>query len=243
MQAAQAQHRPTRLKASPAAMSSVDAHHAADAFTGTTVALMSYNIGIINNEIQNSNKWAQKYMKIRDDVKSAFNHDTGIQVLLISEFGNVFNSIDEILPYSGVPLTRPRPTRDGTYSATVYCTRELFENLLADIDLPHIHVVADAPYVALIDSQCWRVKLREVLDSVCTNKDVKVQHLILEHVDTSEPLRCFNVYIPSTVGTKKRKEDCVKTLCYIAIGTGVQQPTVCMPWIIAGDLNLSLIHI
>ena len=41
-----------------------------------------------------------------------------------------------------------QPTGD-----TVYCIRELFENLLADIDLPHIHVIANAPYVVLFDTQ------------------------------------------------------------------------------------------
>ncbi len=41
-----------------------------------------------------------------------------------------------------------QPTGD-----TVYCTRELFENLLADIDLPHIHFIANAPYVVLFDTQ------------------------------------------------------------------------------------------
>ena len=36
----------------PSACGSVDAHHAAAAFTDTTLALMSYNIGINNNEVK-----------------------------------------------------------------------------------------------------------------------------------------------------------------------------------------------
>ena len=40
---------------------SVDAHHAGDAFTDTTLALMSYNMGIQNAEIHSGKKWTAKY--------------------------------------------------------------------------------------------------------------------------------------------------------------------------------------
>ena len=213
----------------PRAPGSVDPHHAADAFTDTTVALMSYNLGIQNTEPLGKN-WAKKYVKLQNDIKSAFTNETGIQVLLLSEFGNMFTSIDLEFAHG---ITQP--TGD-----TVYCTRELFENLLADIDLPHINVIADAPYVALIDSQCWGVKHREILHKMCTKELIKVQHLILEHVDTSEPLRCFNAHMPTKFATVQRKEDCVKKMCDIATYTGVSQPSACMPWIIAGDLNVDL---
>ena len=128
---------------------SVDAHHAGDAFTDTILALMSYNIGIQNAEIRDGKKWTAKYTKLQNDIKSAFtNTEAGIQVLLISEFGNMFDSIDRILACG---VTQPTGRK-------VKCTRELFEDSLANINLPHIHVVADPPYVALIDSECWRVK-------------------------------------------------------------------------------------
>ena len=126
----------------PGTWGSVDAHHAAGAFTDTTVALMSYNLGINKDEVVGKH-WPKKYKKLRDDVESAFIHETGIQVLLLSEFGNMFHPIDLDLS-CGVT----QPTGD-----TVYCTRELFENLLADIDLPHIHFIANAPYVVLFDTQ------------------------------------------------------------------------------------------
>ena len=133
---------------------SVDAHHAGHAFTDTTLALMSYNIGIQNNEVHSGKHWTQKYKKLRNDVESAFtNTEAGIQVLLISEFGNMFDSIDRILACG---VTQPTGRK-------VKCTRELFEDSLANINLPHIHVVADPPYVALIDSECWRVKHRETV--------------------------------------------------------------------------------
>ena len=163
MQVAQAQHRPSSY---PSAMSSVDAHQATDAFTDTTVALMSYNVGIDNKEPGGKNNWPTKYRKLQNDVKSAFTHATGIQVLLLSEFGNMVTSIDRQLA-CGVK----QPT-----GVTVFCTREFFENLLASIGLPHINVVADAPYVALIDSLCWRVRHNEVLRKLCSSESVKVQH-------------------------------------------------------------------
>ena len=132
---------------------SVDAHHAGDAFTNTILALMSYNIGIQNAEIHTGRKWTEKYAKLRNDVQSVFTNQCQIQVLLISEFGNMFESIDRKLSCG---VTQPTGRK-------VYCTRELFEDLLANINLPHIHVVADPPYVALIDSECWRVKHRETV--------------------------------------------------------------------------------
>ena len=108
---------------------------------------MSYNIGIQNNEVRGQN-WTHEYNKLRNDVKSAFTHEAGIQVLLICEFGNMLVSIDRTL-CSGVTQPTGRTTK---------CTRELFEDLLADINMQHISVVADPPYVALIDSQCWLVQ-------------------------------------------------------------------------------------
>ena len=174
----------------------------------------------------------QKYRKLRNDVKSAVTHETGIQILLLSEFGNMFNPIDSELA-CGVTQTT---------GETIYCTRKLFENLLADIDLPHIHVIANAPYVALIDTQCWRARRSEVLSRLCSNQSIRVQHVILEHVDTSKPLRCFNCHIPTKFGTMQRKQDCVKKMCDMATDTGVQQPSACMPWIIAEDLNSILVR-
>ena len=197
------------------------------ALTDTTIALMSYNIGINNNEV-GANYWENKYRKLQNDVRSAFTHAAGIEVLLLSEFGNMFKSIDAILS-SGFK----QPTGHWVYS-----TEELFEDLLADIDIKHICVYANAPYVALIDSECWQVRHREVLEKLCTKEDIIVQHLILEHVDTKERCRCFNAHLPSTVATLRRKEDCSKKLCDIATSSAVPQCTVCMPWILAGDLNV-----
>ena len=113
----------------------------------------------------------------------------------------------------------------------VKCTRELFEDLLADLHLSHIRVAADPPYVALIDTQCWKIQQHQVLQNLCTMGDIKVVHLILEHVDTGEAFRCFNAHIPTRFGTKQRKESCVKKMCNIATDSAVQQRAVCMPLI------------
>ena len=143
---------------------SVDAHHAGDAFPDTILALMSYNMGIQNAEIHTGRKWTEKYAKLRNDVKSAFtNTEAGIQVLLISEFGNMFDDIDGVLS-SGVAQPTGRKVRS---------TRELFEDLLADLHLSHIRVAADPPYVALIDSQCWQVKHNGIRRKLCTTADIK----------------------------------------------------------------------
>ena len=216
-----------RTKA-PGACGSVDTHHAADTFTD--FALMSYNIGIQNAEIYGGKNWTNKYKRLQDDVKSAFKHKVGIQVLLLSEFGNMFDDIDRHLR-SGVA----QPTGHKVRS-----TCELFEDLLKSIKLSHIHVVADPPYVALIDSECWQVEHHEVLENICTKHDIKVQHLILKHVNTLETFRCFNAHMPSAYASAKRKEDCVEKMCQVATDSAVGQRTACMPWIIAGDLNVDI---
>ena len=82
---------------------SVDAHHVVgncpdDAeLADTIVALMSYNIGINNNELNNKKTWAATYGELQDDIKAAFDHEAGIQILLLSEFGNMFTSCDEMI--------------------------------------------------------------------------------------------------------------------------------------------------
>ena len=207
-----------------------DTHLAGHALSDTVLALMSYNIGIQNKEVHSGKNWTQKYKRIRDDVEAAFTNEAGIQVLLISEFGNMFDDIDGVLS-SGVA----QPTGNKVRS-----TCELFEDLLKSIKLSHIRVVADPPYVALIDSECWQVEHHEVLENICTKHDIKVQHLILKHVNTLETFRCFNAHMPSTYATPKRKEDCVEKMCQVATDSAVGQRTACMPWIIAGDLNVDI---
>ena len=93
---------------------------------------------------------------------------------------------------------------DNLVEKTVHSLRELLEDLLENIGLAHIHVVADPPYVALIDSRWWRVIEHEVLQDLCSKEDIKVVHLILEHVQTNELLRCFNAHMPGKAATNLR---------------------------------------
>ena len=155
------------------------------------------------------------------------------QVLLLSEFGNMFASADQVAFHSGVS----QPT------GKVYSTHDVFEHLLKDVDLPHIHIVAAPPYVALIDTNCWGVKEHHVLEYgrrgiECSKPGIKIQHLILEHVETLETFRCFNAHIPVKILTPERKEDCVRNMCDMATGTGVTQLSAAMPWMICRDVNL-----
>ena len=64
----------------PGTGGSVDSHHAADSYpddielADATVALMSYIIGINNNEPDNQMNWAVTYRELRDDIKVALDH-------------------------------------------------------------------------------------------------------------------------------------------------------------------------
>ena len=178
---------------------------------------MSYNVGIQNDEVAGK-KWTKekgKYNRLKNDVQKTFEHDTGIQILLIAEFGHMFNRI--------------------------FNAAEIFTTLLAELDLTHIHFEAMAPYVALIDKNCWQVKKSEPMTKLCDHHDLCVQHLVVQHVDSGALLRIFNAHIPTSVATTKRKETCVLKMCETAtstVGSGVAQPIAVIPWAIAGDLNV-----
>ena len=80
-----------RSTAAQASSGSVDAHHAADAMQVTSVALMSYNVGIANTEPRGKNwiRHKRKYYRLRDDIKSTFAHEKSIEILLLCEFGSM----------------------------------------------------------------------------------------------------------------------------------------------------------
>ena len=109
---------------------SVDAHHVADSclvdaeLTDTIVALMSYNIGINNNELNNKKNRVAKYGALQVDIKVAFDHEAGFQILFLSEFGNMFTSFDLKL-YRG--LRQPSGKKRSTLSACSWrtCLRSL----------------------------------------------------------------------------------------------------------------------
>ena len=147
---------------------SVGAHHAVPEppASGTSVgdlvvAFMSYNIGLQNAEIRSPNMYkpGQKYDKLKADISSAFSSDHAIQVLLISEFCNMFQTIDAELRSSGL----------GACPATN--TKVFFEQLLQQIDLVDansIVVVANAPYVALVNSRYWNIMKHQLQNALCS---------------------------------------------------------------------------
>ena len=194
--------------------SSADSHRAARVSPDTMVALLSYNVGIQNKEIVGKN-WKRKngkYNKLKEDVRKTFAHGTGIQILLISEFGHMFQKL----------------------SNAKEIFKELFTTMLAQLDLTRVHLEVMPPYVALIDKTAWRVTKSELMTKLCGNNDICVHHLVVQHVDSGALLRIFNAHIPTSVATKKRKEACVKKNCSTATSThgcGVAQPTAAIPWL------------
>jgi hypothetical protein len=197
--------------------SSADSHRADRVSPDTMAALLSYNVGIQNAEITGK-KWTKKdgkYNLLKNDVQKTFEHDTGIQILLISEFGNMFDTISN--------------------------AAEIFTTLLAELDLTHIHFEAMPPYVALIDKNCWQVKKSERMTKLCDHRGICVHHLVVQCVGSGALLQIFNGHIPTSVATRKRKETCVLKMCDTAtstFGSGVAQPTAVIPWVIVGDLNV-----
>ena len=228
-----------RSTAAQASSGSVDAHHAADAMQVTSVALMSYNVGINNTEPRGKNwiRHKRKYYKLRDDIKSTFAHEKSIEILLLCEFGFMNSSIDVELSHG---VEQPM----GDTWCNVYSTYELFKKMLMDIEMTHIEVIAHPPYVALYDTTSWRVRIAEKKDKLCNTKpNLFIQHLIFQHQETDVTMRCINAHIPTSIikaEQKGLKREFVQNLCKIATGsgTGVQQPSTVMPWLIAGDLNV-----
>ena len=133
---------------------SVDSHPAAHiSCDDTTVAVMSYNVGIHNEEVK-SKGWAKsaKLQKLKADVRMIFEHQHGIQITCISEMGN---TVGRLSHNSG----GPHPTAQG-----------IFEGIITDLGLTHIQVCAHAPYVALIDTLSWHVITCKLVDNLCGKK-------------------------------------------------------------------------
>ena len=101
-----------------------------------------------------------KYNKLKEDVRKTFAHGTGIQILLISEFGHMFQKL----------------------SNAKEIFKELFKTMLAQLGLTRVRLEVMPPYVALIDKDAWRVTKSELM-SPCSN-EICVHHLVVQHVDS-----------------------------------------------------------
>jgi hypothetical protein len=70
---------------------SVGAHH-----TGETIAITSYNIGFNNTEVVSQTPtFDRKILRLKAVIARAFNKEIGMQALLFSEFGSMFDTIDK----------------------------------------------------------------------------------------------------------------------------------------------------
>ena len=155
-------------------------------------------------------------------VFGTFDHDTGIQIMLNSEFGLMFEKMSNV--------------------------EEIFTTMLAELDLTHARFEAMPPYAALMDKTAWQVTKTELTTQLCDHKGICIQHLVVEHVDFRASLRIFNAHIPTSVATWARKEAIAKKLCRTATsthGSGVAQPTAAqhatpLPWAIVRDLNVDV---
>ena len=153
-------------------------------------------------------------------VFGTFDHDTGIQIMLISEFGHMFEKMSNV--------------------------EEIFTTMLAELDLTHVRFEAMPPYATLMDKTAWQVTKTELMTKLCDYKGICIQHLVVEHVDSSALLRIFNAHIRSSVATRASKEAIDKKLCKTATsthGSGVAQPTAAqhatpLPWAKVRDLNV-----
>ena len=126
----------------------VDSDDDANMSPDTTVTLVSYNIGLHNNEVTGK-AWATpegKREKLRSDAKEIFAHGQGIHIALFSEVGNMFDKLS-----------------DAT-------AENIFNDIIAELNMPYIEVKANAPYVALINTDWWQVSECKLIGNLCTKK-------------------------------------------------------------------------
>jgi hypothetical protein len=236
---------------------SVDPHHAAlKAARNTIVAAMWYNVGIQNKEVTGNKYWKVngKHRKLINDIKNIFTHEECIEILFLSEFGQMGDCIDvDLLKAHSEALYQGMAKYGRTLPDIRYPnTKELFEAILMELNLPHIYVEANPPYVALIDSRAWHTIECSTKKNLCDDRKACVQHIVLQHNVSNACIRCFNAHIPTSVATAQqvpKKTKIIKSMCAAAATprpkaswgvtrSGVPQPTAPMPWIIGGDCNV-----
>ena len=183
----------------------------------TTFCMLSYNIGIQNNEAHKIIARDTKYQSLRDDIRVTFNNEHNITIMLISEFGNMWKVIDHELESHG------------------WSTEGVFTTILRELGLEYIKVYANAPYVALIDSRVWFVTATVEMN-LCARSELFAQHLIVSHVTTHRSVRVWNSHIPTSVAKSKNPrqaiiKECIQNIFKMCRST----PTA---WVIAGDLNI-----
>ena len=199
-------------------------HHAEQRNDGR-LCVVSYNVGVNNNEIEKIRNKEAKYKKLLADIKQTFTSEHSITIMLMCEFGYHFDRIsnDEIT--------------------------KVFEMILRDLRLQHIKVFANAPYVALINTSVWSVLQRATQLLPCRCDGIRAQHLIVKDVETHITAQLWNSHIPTSCGKTPKQRLTCKQQCvrYMATKCHLYRDHhgIPAPWVIAGDLNMdrgSLMH-
>ena len=200
-----------------ATLASVGSHHAED----IVCSVVSYNIGVQNREVIGRN-WYRKADLILRDMLAIFESSHGVQVALLSEFGNMYACIDDQWESD---------------------TKSFFEGIVREMHNDDLSVFALPPYVALVDSSVWEVKLCEKVFELCDIKGNFAMHLLLLHKASGVVLRLLNCFIPCLKSTERRKRETVHRLCQLCTTKldaheRIWKYRYTPHWVIAGDLNL-----
>jgi hypothetical protein len=132
-----------------------------------------------------------------------------------------------------------RQSSVGQHHAASNSTLSFFEALLKKLKLDDIAVHALAPYVALVNSEVWKVELCEALFRLCSKPENFAMHLLMKHKVSGVVVRAMNCHIPTKFSSMQRKRDTVTKLCTVCTDvnyTNMAHPTPC--WVIGGDLNV-----
>ena len=121
-------------------------------------------------------------MKLKRDIQATFQGQVGIQALFISEFGNMYQNID-----AGI-------------------AKDVFEELLRDIDLSYLVIKALPPYVAIVDPTYREVLACIKWENLCTEERNFAMKVFSKHTESGARLGVANCHIPSPTGTSKRKK-------------------------------------
>ena len=83
-------------------------------------------------------------------MQETFDHDTGIQIMLISEFGHMFEKMSNV--------------------------EEIVTTMLAELDLTHVRLEAMPPYAALMNKAAWQLTKTKLMTKLCDYKGICIQH-------------------------------------------------------------------
>ena len=64
-------------------------------------------------------------------------------------------------------------------------TKDVFEELLRDIEFEHLVIEALPPYVAIVDPDYWQVRSVVKCDNLCTSQSHFAMRVVLQHIGTN----------------------------------------------------------